>query len=152
MKILYPLAKRFIAGYDFESAKPNIEKLMREGYEVSIDYVGEHSKTKKDCIKAFRQYLKIIKYFNGENIDVSIKPTQLGMLIHPVISYTFVKRIAKRAKENGHTIRLDMEDTNVTTLTRNLAICLNKKYGNVGVAIQVNLCRTWADIDHLIKK
>ena len=28
---------------------------------------------------------------------------------------------------------------------------LNKKYGNVGVAIQVNLCRTWADIDHLIK-
>ena len=41
MKILYPFAKRFIAGHDFESAKPKIQKLMDEGYEVSIDYVGE---------------------------------------------------------------------------------------------------------------
>ena len=28
MKILYPLAKRFIAGHDFESAKPVIQKMI----------------------------------------------------------------------------------------------------------------------------
>ena len=27
MKLLYPFAKRFIAGHDFDSAKPNIKKL-----------------------------------------------------------------------------------------------------------------------------
>ena len=32
MKILYPLAKRFIAGHDFDSAKPKIEKIIEEGY------------------------------------------------------------------------------------------------------------------------
>jgi proline dehydrogenase len=151
VKLLYPLAKRFIAGYDLNSAKNSINKLLDDGYEVSVDYVGEHSKTMRDCKAAFKQYLKIIKYFNGRNIDISIKPTQLGMLINPYISWRFVMRIAQRAKENGHTIRLDMEDTNVTELTRNLAICLNKKYGNVGVAIQANLCRTWVDIDYLIE-
>jgi hypothetical protein len=40
MKLLYPLAKRFIAGYDFESAKPKIDKLIADGFEVSVDYVG----------------------------------------------------------------------------------------------------------------
>ena len=150
MKLLYPLAKRFIAGYNFDSAKSPINKLLDDGYEVSVDYVGEHSKTISACKAAFKQYLKIIKYFNGRNIDVSIKPTQLGMLINPYISWRFVMRIAQRAKENGHTIRLDMEDTNVTELTRNLAISLNKKYGNVGVAIQANLNRSEEDIGHLI--
>jgi|TARA_Y100000310_G_scaffold332102_2_gene407025 proline dehydrogenase len=150
VKLLYPLAKRFIAGYNFDSAKSSINKLLDDGYEVSVDYVGEHSKTIRDCKAAFKQYLKIIKYFNGKNIDVSIKPTQLGMLINPYFSWRFVTRIAKRAKENGHTIRLDMEDTNVTELTRNLAISLNKKYGNVGVAIQANLNRSEEDIGHLI--
>lgn len=151
MKFLFPLVKRFIAGYDLNSAKNSINKLLDDGYEVSVDYVGEHSKTIRDCTSAFKQYLKIIKYYNGRNIDISVKPTQLGMLINPYISWRYVMRIAQRAKENGHTIRLDMEDTNVTELTRNLAISLNKKYGNVGVAIQANLCRTWVDIDYLIE-
>ena len=150
MKFLYPLAKRFIAGYDFDSAKPPINKLLDDGYEVSIDYVGECSKTIADCSAAFKQYLKIIKYYNGRNIDISIKPTQLGMLINPYISWRYAMRIAQRAKENGHTIRLDMEDTNVTELTRNLAISLNRKYGNVGVAIQANLNSSAKDIGHLM--
>jgi len=150
LKLLFPLVKRFIAGYDLNSAKNSINKLLDDGYEVSVDYVGEHSKTIRDCKSAFKQYLKIIKYYNGRNIDISIKPTQLGMLINPYISWRYVMRIALRAKENGHTIRLDMEDTNVTELTRNLAISLNKKYGNVGVAIQANLNRSEEDIDHLI--
>jgi len=50
MKLLFPFAKRFIAGYDFDSAKPVIYKLLREGYQVSIDYLGELSKTKDDCM------------------------------------------------------------------------------------------------------
>ena len=28
MKLLYPLAKRFIAGYDFDSAKPVVSNLL----------------------------------------------------------------------------------------------------------------------------
>ena len=64
MKILYPFAKRFIAGHDFDSAKPQIKKLMDEGYEVSIDYLGELSKTREDCDEATKQYLEIIRYLH----------------------------------------------------------------------------------------
>ena len=63
MKILYPFAKRFIAGHDFESEKPNIQKLIDQGYQVSIDYVGEKSKTVKDCRNAFKQYVQIIYFY-----------------------------------------------------------------------------------------
>ena len=81
MKLFYPLAKRFIAGYDFDSAKPVIQKLLSEGYQVSIDYLGELSKTKDDCLYAFIQYCDIIDYYTStpwkqDHLELSIKPSQ----------------------------------------------------------------------------
>ena len=153
MKILYLLAKRFIAGHNFDSAKPEINRLLDKGYEVSIDYLGELSKTKNDCIRARRQYLEIIKFYaKGKHIDISIKPSQLGLLINPVLAFENLNLLAKEARLRGHTIRLDMEDSRVTELTRNLAISLNKKHHNVGVAIQSNLYRSNKDLKILIKE
>ena len=151
MNFLYPLAKRFIAGHDFDSAKPKIQKLLDGGYEVSIDYLGELSKSYEDCVEATDQYLEIINFYKDTKINISIKPSQLGLLINPKISYDNLALIAKTAKKYGHTIRLDMEDSKVTELTRNQAMSLNKKYGNVGVAIQANLFRTEKDLKVLIE-
>ena len=151
MRILYPLAKRFIAGYNFKSAKPTINKLLEDGYEVSIDYVGELSKTITDCDKAKLQYIEIINYYRKEKIDISIKPSQLGLKIDYNLCYMYLSYLAKMAKLRGHTIRLDMEDSSVTSMTINLAARLNKRFGNVGVAIQANLYRTHKDLELLVK-
>jgi proline dehydrogenase len=152
MRLLYPFAKRFIAGHDFDSAKPAIEKLMNEGYEVSIDYIGENSRNHTQARKAYKQYLEIINYFKDKKIDISVKPSHLGLHVHAYLAYIFINGLAKRAKEYGHTIRLDMEDSSVTEVTRNLAISLNGKHGNVGVAVQANLFRTKRDLTFLINK
>ena len=152
MKILYPLAKRFIAGHDFESAKPVIQKMIDDGYEVSVDYIGDNSSTYLQCRKAYKQYLQIIRELEDCNLDISIKPSQLGLNIHPYLSYIFLNNLARKAARLGHTIRLDMEDSSVTELTRNLAISLHEKHGNVGVAIQANLYRTEQDLKILIEK
>ena len=152
MKLLYPLAKRFIAGHDLRSAAPNINNLIDQGYDVSVDYVGENCKNKEDCLKAYKQYVRIIKFFKNKKIDISIKPSQLGLNIHPILSYHYLSSLANRAKKYSHTIRLDMEDSSTTSNTINLAITLNKRFGNVGVAIQSNLYRSDEDIDNLIDK
>ena len=146
------MAKRFIAGHDFESAKPVIQKMIDEGYEVSIDYIGENSTTYTQCRKAYREYSQIIRELQDCNLDISIKPSQLGLNIHPYLSYIFLNNLARKAAKLDHTIRLDMEDSSVTELTRNLAISLHEKHGNVGVAIQANLYRTEQDLKILIEK
>ena len=152
MKILYPLARRFIAGHDLESAKPVIKKMIDEDYEVSIDYIGENSKSYTQARKAYKQYKEIINEFKDYNIDISIKPSQLGLNLHPYLSYIFLHSLAKHAAKYDHTIRLDMEDSSVTDLTRNLAISLRNKHGNAGVAIQANLYRTEKDLKILMDK
>lgn len=152
MKLLYPLAKRFIAGDSLESAKPEILRLIQNGYEVSVDYIGENSKTYTQARKAYKQYCKIIREFSGHKIDISIKPSQVGLNVHPYLAFIILHNLAKRAAKVGHTIRLDMEDSSTTELTRNLAISVNQKHGNCGVAIQANLFRTKEDLKVLIDK
>jgi proline dehydrogenase len=151
MKLLYPLAKRFIAGHNLNSAKPIIKNLIMDGYEVSIDYVGESSKSIQDCEKAKYEYIKIINAFRYEKIDISIKPSHLGILLDTAIPRRQISYLAKLAAKNNHTIRLDMEGSEVTQPTIDLAIYLNKRWGNVGVALQANLHRTKEDLKLLIR-
>lgn len=152
MRLLFPLAKRFIAGDTFESAKLEILRLIEDGYEVSVDYIGENSKTYTQARKAYKQYCQIIREFSDHKIDISIKPSQVGLNVHPYPSFVILHNLAKRAAKAGHTIRLDMEDSSVTELTRNLAISVNEKHGNCGVAVQANLFRTEKDLKVLIDK
>lgn len=157
MKLLYPLAKRFIAGYDFDSAKPVIENLLNEGYRISIDYLGELSTNRDDCFEAFIQYCDIIDYsttlaWKQHSIDLSIKPSQLGLKFDKEYCYDLMGKIVKKAHTFGVTIRLDMEDKSVIQDTIDLCLWLNKKYNNVGIAIQSNMFRTKKDIVTLMER
>tara|TARA_B100000676_G_scaffold313396_1_gene394260 strand:- start:3756 stop:4598 length:843 start_codon:yes stop_codon:yes gene_type:complete len=147
MKILHPLAKRFIAGFDFDSAKPVVDKLMEDGYEVSLDYLGELSSSVGDCHRAKDQYIDIINFYKDKNINISIKPTQLGLSFMPSLAFVLLEDIAKQAVKYDHTIRLDMEDSSVTEQTINLCNAMKElKLNNTGIALQSNLFRTPKDL------
>ena len=152
MKFLYPLAKRFIAGHDFESAIPVISKLIWDGYDITIDYLGELSKTEEDCQNALRQYVDIIEYYGAIStpIDISIKPTQLGLLLDKVECEVRLTDLVAKAYEYGMTVRLDMEDSSVTQDTIDLAIKLRKQFPNIGIALQSNLYRTEKDLTDMM--
>ena len=154
MKFLYPLAKRFIAGHDFDSAIPVISQLMLDGYDITIDYLGELSKTEEDCQKAWQQYVDIIEYYGllHTPIDISIKPTQLGLLLDKVECEVRLIELVAKAYEHGLTIRLDMEDSNVTQDTIDLCLKLHKEYPNIGIALQSNLYRTDQDLTYMMEK
>ncbi len=154
MNWLYPLAKRFIAGHDFDSAIPVISKLIWDGYDITIDYLGELSKTEEDCQKAWQQYVDIIEYYGAIKtpIDISIKPTQLGLLLDKVECEVRLTDLVVRADAYGITIRLDMEDSNVTQDTIDLCLRLHKKHPNIGIALQANLYRTDQDLTYMMEK
>ena len=154
MKLLYPLAKRFIAGHDFNSAIPVISKLIWDGYDITIDYLGELSKTEEDCQKATQQYIDIIEYYGALHvpIDISIKPTQLGLLLDKTDCEVRLIDLVTRAYVYGITIRLDMEDSNVTQDTIDLCLRLHEEHPNIGIALQANLYRTDQDLTYMMEK
>ena len=151
MKLLYPFAKRYIAGDDFESAQLTANELITNGFEFSFNYVGEYSKTIDEVTAARNQYLEILNYYQNKKIDLSIKISQFGLLISPENCESLLQQIVEKAYNYGHTVRFDMEHSIITDKTLDLCLKLNQKYPEtMGVALQARLFRTKDDMQELM--
>jgi proline dehydrogenase len=119
MKLLYPIAKRFIAGPDLNTAVPAILKINESGYSVSIDILGESVTTRQQAEDAKTDYLKLVEALDNINqsFDFSIKLSQLGLDIDKEFCRENLKKLAHEM--GNHSIRLDMEDSAHTQNTEN---------------------------------
>lgn len=147
MKLLYPFAKRYIAGDDIRSAQRTANVLSNDGFSLSFNYVGEYSKTLDEAIAAQNQYSKILNNYQDSTIDLSIKISQFGILISQTDCESLVEQVVEKAHNFGHTIRFDMEHSKITDKTLDLCLKLNQKYPEtMGVALQAKLFRTEDDM------
>ena len=147
MKLLYPFAKRYIAGDDIRSAQRTANALSNDGFSLSFNYLGEYSKTLDEAIAAQNQYSEILNNYQDSTIDLSIKISQFGILISQTDCESLVEQVVEKAHNCGHTIRFDMEHSKITDKTLDLCLKLNQKYPKtMGVALQAKLFRTEDDM------
>ncbi len=150
MKILYPFAKRFIAGDNLTKALPNIKSLHQSGYFSTVDVLGENVHTKDQIQVAKQEYLDLIVAMESLKVpfDLSIKLTQMGLNIDYQLCKSNVEEILKKAGEN--TIRFDMEGSDCTERTIQMGLDLQPSYSNLGLVLQAYLLRTQKDIESVI--
>jgi proline dehydrogenase len=152
MRILYPFAKRFIAGEDRATAVRNIKSLYEQGFLCTVDVLGESVHTEKQAIAAKDEYLALLKDIEAfcRPVDLSAKVSALGM----DISYDLCKRNVESLIEsvNHHTVRFDMEGSDLTERTLQLGLELQKNHKNLGLVLQAYLHRTDRDIQSVIEQ
>jgi proline dehydrogenase len=147
-------SKTYIAGSKLEDAVRVIKNLNANGMMATMDLLGEESKEPEKAQQAAQEYINILKTINDEklNSNVSVKPTQMGLLIDKEMCYQHIRRIVETAKKYNNFVRIDMEDRHCTNDTINIYIRLKNKFENhVGTVIQAYLRRTSDDINDLIK-
>lgn len=147
-------SKKYIAGSKLEDAIRVIKQLNENGMMATMDLLGEESKQEEKAEQAAEEYVKIIKAIHEEKIDsnVSVKPTQMGLLIDKELCYQHIRKIVTAAKKFNNFVRIDMEDRHCTTDTIEIYLRLKEEFENhVGTVIQAYLRRTSADINDLIK-
>jgi len=152
MHLLYPFAKRFIAGEDLRTALPNIQSLNRSGFLSTIDVLGENVFTVDQAKAAKQEYLDLVQaidklYFP---LDLSVKLTQMGLNIDPNLCRKNIKELIHAAGE--HTVRLDMEGSDTTERTIQLGQDLHRTHKNLGLVLQAYLHRTKSDVDTVIEE
>ena len=86
------------------------------------------------------------------NSTLSVKLTQLGLVIDPAFGYENTKRILQKAREYSNFVRIDMEDSSLTTATLNLYERFRAEgFENMGVVIQAYLRRSEEDVRKLTR-
>ncbi len=152
MRILYPFAKRFIAGEDRQTAIKNIKSLYDQGFLCTVDVLGESVHTKEQALAAKNEYLALLEAIATfhKPVDISVKVSALGM----DIDYDFCKKNVEDMIDAvcHHTVRFDMEGTDLTERTIKLGLELQKTHRNLGVVLQAYLHRTGDDIDSVIQQ
>ncbi len=152
MRILYPFAKRFIAGEDRQTALKNIKSLYEQGFLCTVDVLGESVHTEDQAVAAKNEYLNLLKDIETFHrpVDLSAKVSALGM----DISYDLCKKNVEELIDavRHHTVRFDMEGSDLTERTLKLGLELQKNHRNLGVVLQAYLRRTGEDVQSVINQ
>ena len=147
MKLLFPFAKRFIAGENLEDASEQIINLQEQRFRVALNLVGESGSTREEALNAQNEYLKALKLFPMETLSLSIKPSLLSLNYSIKDCLEYLTPIVEIAHRSNQMIRFDMESSAITDSTIEICQRLNKSFPNViGLALQANLFRTTDDL------
>lgn len=153
-RIARRLASRFVAGETVAEALAAARRLVDQGLATTLDLLGESVARPEDAARASDGVAGLIDALQaaGLPVNVSVKLSQLGILLDPGLGRRHVERLLDRARAAGGFVRIDMEGSDLTE--RTLALCegelLGRYGGHVGVVLQSMLRRTDADLDRLL--
>lgn len=146
------LAGRWIAGAGIRDAISTTKRFNKERISASINYLGENFSDKAEVDRTVGVYAKLIEEIHGSNVDaaISVKPTQLGLLIGKGYAKRNYSRIVRLARKKGIFVWLDMEEHQYVDDTISLYRSQQRRRGT-GICIQAYLRRSDGDVKRLVK-
>jgi len=146
--IVRRFSRRYVAGDSLDEAIRAVRDLNAAGACTTIDVLGEDVASEAEARAAADGYLRVLEAIEREKLDsnVSVKLTHMGLKLDPGFCHDNVARIVEEAKRRANFVRIDMEDSSVTTATIEVFRSLREKYDNVGIVVQSYLRRTLADV------
>ena len=156
MRFAKRAVRRFMPGERVEDAFAAAERLRDERIGVLFTRLGENLES-LDEAQAVTQHYGTVVDKDAERahvagpIEVSVKPTQLGLDQDPQTCLANCHELARRCATTGTWFWLDMEGSDYTERTLDLAQALMAEHDNVGIAIQACLKRSAADVARLLQ-
>jgi len=148
-------ASRFIAGEKLDDALKVIRVMNQKGIYTTLDHLGENTHTREDTQRATQEIINILEAITEQSVqsNVSIKLTQIGLLIDDNLCEDNLIKILDTAQKLDNFIRIDIEDATCVDRTINLLWYMReeKKYLCVGMGIQAYLYRSHDDIKNLLQ-
>lgn len=153
--VAWRLASRFVAGDKLEDAIRVVQNLNDRGINATLDHLGEQTTNHEEAVQAVEDILKALNAIQeaGVRANVSIKLTQIGLVLDQQLCVQNLRRILEHARGLGNFIRVDMEDGKVTQPTLDILYQMRQEgYENVGAVLQAYLYRSELDARHLVRE
>lgn len=146
------LALRYVAGETLEDGLAVTRQLCAAGKSVTLDYLGESVREPDEARAACKVYVEALDRVGAEGLDcgVSVKPTQMGIVLSEGLCLELLGEIVAAAERVGVHVTIDMEGSDLTEATIRLVEQLHAAgHTDVGCAVQSYLHRTRADVERL---
>jgi proline dehydrogenase len=149
---------RFVAGETADDALAVSGRLIADGLDVSIDFLGEDTVDPEQAAGVADEYIRLVGQLSaaglagGGRAEVSVKPTAVGLGLAEHGEKTAMEniaRIATAARNAGTTVTVDMEDHARVEPTLRIVAELRADFPDLGCVIQSYLRRSAADCREL---
>jgi proline dehydrogenase len=154
-RLVRSVASRFVAGETPDSAVAAAVALKEKGITTSLDVLGESVREAPAAEAAAAEYHTVLERLASAQVavNVSVKPSQVGLDLDPALCERNLRHILDRARALNGFVRLDMESSAYTQRTLDLFERLRPDAdGGVGVVIQAALRRSTEDVERLITR
>lgn len=143
--------RRFMPGETLEDALREAATLGERGVPVIVTMLGENLETAGETRAIVDEYVRAMDLAerSGLDVEISIKPTHLGLDQDPALVFENASRLCAAAEGRG-TLWVDMEGSAYTEPTLDLYRSLKAKHENVGLCLQSYLHRTPDDLASLL--
>ena len=147
------LAGRFIAGEKLDDAVRTVRQLNTEGFEVTLDHLGESVSDQAAAEEACRVYIGLLDRIAAEGLrsHISIKLTQLGLAISEDLAQRLLGAICQEAARHRNFVRIDMESSAYVDATLRVFRRTHAPRDVLGVVVQSYLYRSRKDADELLR-
>ncbi len=151
-KILFGVAKRWIAGNTIDDALSAAKISYKNGMSVIINKLGEYHTSNQAIQNTISEYKTIMSSFRRWNVcgGISVKPTQIGLSKNMRECLQNFQSIVRSASLSQTFVWIDMESSDHTDETIEIYQSIFSKYERLGVALQANLKRTENDLSDLL--
>ena len=145
-------SRPYIAGVTRDSALAKVRELNAAGMHASLDVLGENISSLEQAERPREAYRLLLDDLRSSGVDsnISIKLSQLGLLLDRETCYAAIRTLVDKARGQGTFVRLDMEDSHCTDATLEIYRRLRSEFENVGVVLQCMLRRTRRDLEELL--
>lgn len=143
---------RFMPGEELDDALAATGALRAAGLGAVLTRLGENVEDDAEADAVAAHYLDVLERVKGEAgaVEISVKPTQLGLDLDEERCAARLLTLAARAEATGGFVWIDMEQTAYTDATLRLLRRARARHRGVGVCVQSYLRRTPADLDGLL--
>jgi proline dehydrogenase len=147
------VVRRFVAGAGADDALQVSRVLADDGLTVSLDYLGEDTRTAEQAVAVREAYVDLLGRLNTAGLtpaaEVSVKLSALGQKVDEKLAAEHARAICAAAAEAGTTVTLDAEDHTTTDSTLEILAELRKDFPATAAVLQAYLRRTEADCREL---
>lgn len=141
-------ASRFIGGEAMPQCLEVASALNRQGFAVTIDYMGESTRDACAAEQATAEFLRIAQEIKtrGLNASISLDLSHIGLVVDAGLAFENASRLAEAARLAGTEMMISMEGSERTSAVLEIHHRLCKRFNNVGITLQAYLYRTEKDL------
>lgn len=153
-RITRSASRRFVAGEALDDAIQVTHELNKRGIQVALDMLGENVADEHEARKSTSNYINAINLIQRTALDanISVKLTALGLDISRELCEENLRTILERGREQNIFVCIDMEASDYTAQTIEIARKAQQHYDQVGTVIQSYLYRSVEDIEQLVEQ